>query len=469
MQKSKLIALLKTFSSSELREFQDFISSPFYNKNEELLPLYTYLKKQAPDFDDKRLERAVVYKRVFKKDLNNEKHYHYVVSFLLKLAEQYIGLKEYATQAAMPQCHIVAAYMKRDLEKHYHYALSQAESLLEKQPLRNADYHFQQYLLADVANSQFLRQRVHKLDSKLQLAADSFDTYYISQKLKYIGEMLDRQKSVSAKYSIQLLGELKTYLADRDFTATPSINIYYHLLLTLTTPDSVTHFFNLKKLVEQHTHQLSDEENKRLYSHLLNYTIQKIREGENSFLEECLQLYKRGIATQMLYENGILSHWTYKNMVKLGLRLEQFDWVEQFILEYNTHLKDDLRQNALDFNLAEYYYYKRDLDNALTHLNRVEFTDVFYTLDAKTMLAKIFYETEAQDTLQALIASFKIYLKRNPFISKNAQAPYQNFLKLLTQLAKRDKHQKKELLDEINNTKFLAERSWLSECTAALR
>ena len=44
MHNSKLIELLKSFSASELREFKDFVASPFFNKNEELSLFYAYLK-----------------------------------------------------------------------------------------------------------------------------------------------------------------------------------------------------------------------------------------------------------------------------------------------------------------------------------------------------------------------------------------------------------------------------------------
>ena len=33
MEKTKLVQLLKTFDSKELRAFGDFVLSPFYNKN----------------------------------------------------------------------------------------------------------------------------------------------------------------------------------------------------------------------------------------------------------------------------------------------------------------------------------------------------------------------------------------------------------------------------------------------------
>ena len=48
MEGSKLIALLRTFDSKELRAFAGFVQSPFFNKQEKVIHLFEYLKKLAP-------------------------------------------------------------------------------------------------------------------------------------------------------------------------------------------------------------------------------------------------------------------------------------------------------------------------------------------------------------------------------------------------------------------------------------
>ncbi|MFT4761074.1 MAG: hypothetical protein ACI9XO_003786 [Paraglaciecola sp.] len=55
MENSKLVQLLKTFSTQELREFKDFMQSPLFNKNQDLVDFYLYLKKIAPNFPTKKL------------------------------------------------------------------------------------------------------------------------------------------------------------------------------------------------------------------------------------------------------------------------------------------------------------------------------------------------------------------------------------------------------------------------------
>ena len=69
MDNSKLINLLRTFSTKELREFKDFVSSPYFNKNQELLLFYNHLRKIAHKFPLKKVLRVGVYAAVLPRQL----------------------------------------------------------------------------------------------------------------------------------------------------------------------------------------------------------------------------------------------------------------------------------------------------------------------------------------------------------------------------------------------------------------
>ena len=47
MLNSKLIQILQTFDSKQRRAFEDFVGSPYFNKQSELVHYYKYLKKLA--------------------------------------------------------------------------------------------------------------------------------------------------------------------------------------------------------------------------------------------------------------------------------------------------------------------------------------------------------------------------------------------------------------------------------------
>lgn len=67
-------------------------------------------------------------------------------------------------------------------------------------------------------------------------------------------------------------------------------------------------------------------------------------------------------------------------------------------------------------------------------LREVEFTDIFYNLDAKVMLLKIYYELEEDEAFLSLAASFKIFLSRTRLINENTRNLYMNLLAFTSKL-----------------------------------
>ena len=316
-------------------------------------------------------------------------------------------------------------------------------------------------MLLDVADRFFQKQKLRRFDKNLQYASDNLDLFYLSAKLKYTCEMLDRQKVLSADYQNAMIEEVANYLENTPHDQHPSIAIYYQIFLTLTKENGEAHFEKLKQLLNIHFNRISPKEMKHMYLATLNFCIRKVRKKEEKFVKEAFDLFLRGIETRLLYENDHLSPWTFKNVVKLGLRLKQFDWTEQFILKYQNHLSEEFRQNALNYNLADLFYYKKDLGKALEYLQKVEYSDVFYALNSKEMLLKIYYEMNEEEALHNLLASFRIYLKRNKLISDTIRLPYQNFISLLSQTVKSEPKQSSVLIEKIKNTESLTARNWL--------
>ena len=61
MLKSSLLEILRTFSKEELKKFEDFVRSPYFNKKEKLVKLFLAIKKYAPEFADANLDKEKVW------------------------------------------------------------------------------------------------------------------------------------------------------------------------------------------------------------------------------------------------------------------------------------------------------------------------------------------------------------------------------------------------------------------------
>lgn len=458
MKNSKLIVLLDTFDLSEWRQFEDFVASPFFNKNEELIRLVAYLGKFAPDFSASDLSKEKAFKAAAPGKPFDGRQMGYWMNYLLKLAEQFVSISRYQRNYQRQSCDILNEFSERKLEKHYNFLYRKVEEGMEHALLDTEILQFR-YELAEVASRHFIRQRVRSFDPALQNVANALDELFFLQKLKYSCEMLNRQAIVSTEYEVSFIDEVRSYLLQQK-ERPPLVDIYLHIFLSLSQ-DSDAYFSKLIELIQKHSEKIQPTERREVYLYAINFCARKIRQGKETYVPVVLGLYIQGISDESLFEGGYLSHWTYTNVVKLALRQKDFDWAEHFIRDYSDKLSPQSREDALHFNLAELFYQKEQYGEVLSHLTKLNFSDMFYHIGSRTVLVKTFYESEEIESLLSLLASFSNFLRRNKKISASLKKTYLNFCNLLIQLLHDNPRKREKIKGQIQTTQPLAERAWL--------
>ena len=464
MQKSKLIEILKRLTPKQIRSLDEFIRSPFFNKNENAIQLFKQIKKHCPSFNSKKLERHEIFETTFPKMKFDEKKLGYLHSDLVKMTEKFLAYSEFEKSTSAFQLNLLKAYNDLELDKQYKSTMAMAENRQRQNPHGDADYYFQQYNLAALENDYFNRQRKRHFDENLQAAIDNFDLYYISQKLKYSCEIANRQNVLSAKYRLRLLEEILSYLKNNPLEDVPVISIYYHILMTLIESENEQHYIKLKELLVLHVDKFPKEEARDMYTFAINYCIKKANKGESQFLIELFELYKTALQLEVIFDGRFISPWTFKNIVGAALRVEEFEWANNFIKDYKNKIRAKFRENAFLYNLASLHFARKEFSKAQELLNQVEFTDVFYATDSKALLIRIYYELGETEPLISLLDSFYTYLNRNKLISKSHKLLLFNLIKFVRKLVRiyqPSRSQLELLKSEIEETKQVAYIGWI--------
>ncbi len=460
MKNSKLLDILNTFEPSQLSAFKDFLASPYFNKREILRSFYAILlQKGVPTFPSK----AIIFQALFPGQKYEDKQVRYLMSDLCKLAEAYLLNERYASQDLKQQLDLAAIYNEKKLDKYYRQEVRKLESFFAKNTYRDAVFFEDHLRFSMIKDTHFQQMRVRRFDDNLQWVSDDLDRYYFLQKLRHACIMLDRQAIITADYELAISDAWLLHLKEKAFFGELIIEMYHTILLSALEEEHESHFTKLKQLLDGDAAPIPNEELADIYRFAINYCARKIRKGEAKYVEEALSLYIKGIDSKIFLEENHLSPWTFTNVVKLALRLARYEWIATFIPTYAPLLPASFQENALHYNYAELYYYTKDFDQALTHLNQVAYDDINYTLGARVMLAKIYFETDAENALLSLLAAFNVFLKRNKNISSNIKYTYLNFCDLLFQLMRRKPKKMKDLKQKITETNPLTDRAWLLE------
>ncbi len=449
----------------QLRKLEDFIASPFFNKNDDVYQLFTAIRKFEPSFDHKDLEKGRIYKIAFPREKKyDEKKLGYLMSDIQRLIDKFLAYNELDEHPVQREYYLLSSYIDLQLDKHFSKTMKDTQLVQKENPYRDADYFYNEFLLEALNNVYFDKQRKHVYDESLQRAIDNLDLYYLAEKLKYSCEMFNRKNIVATDYKLRLLDEILVYVKDKDFEHAPAIAIYYEILMALTDSDDESHFKKLKELLKTHGSKFPLLEARDMYSYAQNFCLKRINSGHQEYLQELFHLYRTTLEEKIAFDGKYITPWTYKNIVGVALRVEEYKWVEKFIHEYKEHLSPEMCENAFAFNLASYHFNKGDFGKALELLRNVEFTDIVYSLDSKAMLLRIYYELEEVEPLWSLLDAFQVYLRRNKLISDNQKTIYQNlihFVKEATRIRKGDKEAAKKLKEKIEKTKQVAYLQWL--------
>jgi len=437
MLQSKLILMLQNLNKKEMTRFGEFLASPYHNKHPETLALSAHFQRIFPRFTEKNCERSLIFKKVFGKETFNQKKLNLVFTYTFRLLERFLiqeQLKENTTTADLL---LLQKLRNKHLFNHFEKKLQQTQKTLAQDNIQDSQSFRLQFQLSNEADEFYTLQSKHQKDQSLQNKQENLDTFFISEKLKDACEMFLRNKLLKANYSIQLLEAVEKKVKDNleKYSQIPSVAIYYQIYQMLVYDDA-PYFHQLIPILEKYIHHFQLIEQRSIYDYAQNFCIARINEGDEIFLAELFKLYQAQLMTDLLLEKGYLLEWHYKNIVTVGLRLQEFDWVLEFIEDFKESLHPDVFQNAYRYNLAAYCYDTLQYQRVLDLLGQVEFKDIRYSLGAKSILLRTYYDLEEYTALESHSHAFKVYLNRNKLISDYRKKGFYHLIKFTERLAK---------------------------------
>ncbi len=201
-----------------------------------------------------------------------------------------------------------------------------------------------------------------------------------------------------------------------------------------------------------------------IYIFAQNYCIRKINSGNLEYYEQLFNIYKALLEKEIIFINKQLSPSNYKNIATVGLFVKEYDWIENFIIEYSHRLPKAYRNSALTYNLANLYFTKQEYSKVIEQLRQMEYKDAFDSLSSRWLLLKTYYELRENDAFDALKDSFSIFIRRNKSLSERNKEKYLNavrFISKIMRIAYTDKKNFETLLQQLNDTRIIIDKRWL--------
>src|SRR5205085_11111702 len=144
-----------------------------------------------------------------------------------------------------------------------------------------------------------------------------------------------------------------------------------------------------------------------------NYCVNNIATGETKFLKH---LFDINVAFEKygFYTNKRDIQYTdFMSVVICGINIKEMKWVEYFLENYKSNIASDSRRDTINLSNALILFARQKYKDAITHISKITYKNVYFYLKSKETLIKIYFEQGEHDSILSVIDAAKHYLKRH--------------------------------------------------------
>ena len=460
MLQTRLWISLKSLSAQKLAAFSKFLASPYFNQRADLSALLACLKDGI--LKGKALSKEAVWQDLFPGKKFNQQELRLLMSYLQRLFEKFIAVENLQEDKIEIKLQSASWFRKRGVDKLHKSTLKDTTRQLEKQPLRNAEFYYHTFQ-NELEKYRIASRSKPDAATDFQQIIDNFDLAFISMKLRQSCLMVMHDSVYKWGFDPGFLPQVFAYLEKKELLNIPAISIYYYCYRMLDEPEEESWFQYFKQELFENGHLFEFEEVQDLFLAAINYGIRRVNDGHRKYFEDIIDFYRLGLEKSYFLQDGILSRFTYHNIVATALQIDLTDWAETFIEEWTPRLEKRFRERTYSFNLAKIAYHRKDYDAAIPLLQRSNYHDLLLNLGARTLLLKIYHELDEYDLLQSHLDAFSSYLRRKKGLGYHRKN-YRNLIRYTNRLLSLNLNDRKAVnafKTKVIAEEILTEKEWL--------
>jgi len=462
MKKNTFLTHLNTLSLAEVKKFGRHLKANSAD-SKLLLKAYDYYvkfhKKTKPSYEPEE-----VFQKIFSRKLTSKADLRNLNNFPTDLLAK---LKEYLIQKKV---------METKFEKDFLWLqVLEERGLSHQRALQFKKVKKEQNKAKDIwsslnqlklYNHEYFRNNFEKEDTKTPLIEDgiqSLNDFYISFHLKYAFESLNRKNILTTKPSSNpLLNAVISLIEKKQINTSPTNELYFELY-QFSQERTYPKFIKLRTFLFDNVESLAQEEKLITLLSMINYIAGELKTGRHELAIDIFELYKFGIENdKILIHNGILDSVNFRSIVNIACNLKQFDWVENFIADYQIYLEPKVRLENVAIANSMLFFEQGKFEEVIENVEKYKFSEVNSTIISRIYELKSKYELSKYENLDSETESFIRFVKRSKNQGDANKLAASQFGRILIHLFQR-KLSKDKLMHEIQTTALLYSRGWLVE------
>lgn len=329
----------------------------------------------------------------------------------------------------------------------YAYFKSETIALINEIKSSETNLEVRDYLrLHQLENKLWFHPKTNHFKADAALFEDSLIHLNNALELStlYYACLINNRTSIFSDNSKRLLNEafLNT-IKKKDFDSENPLFGIFQQILMLQEKHDIKEFQQLTDLIQSQYASINQDTFLNLNLFMISYGNKLVKNGNYQLNAQLLKIYQYLLDKKLLPVDNHFRDNEFIGIYLLGCYNQQFEWLDQFVANYQQFLEQDAVQEIINYLLAYKYFYQKDYQKIKTYLDSFKPDNrVFYYFRIKGLYIRYLYETwqpphsetlfELEDYCKKFENGFKN--KSMKIIAPSTKKSCLNFIKMLKRL-----------------------------------
>ncbi len=478
MKDSQLIKTLAEFTKKEMRYFEKFVNSPFFNTSAATVKLFYAVKEFYPSFSAEELRSELLFKKIYGSRKFSLTLFNKLSSNLIKLTERFIS----ETNQVYAPHGLLLGLRKKKLGNRFLSHYGRESKKLNDNFFLDDNILLRQLFYDEYINYLEGRGDYRRADSEKH---NSFEFTFMFFMYRLV--LLYPRKRTFAKPEdpetdlIQLMIKninFEHLYRDINDSRLKNKEQLSHLLsmLLLVRSDGDEHYKEIKKYISANSKILDSNFMYPGYVYLLDHCSRQIALGNDKFYRERYLIY-REIEEGYFACGKLEMHITlYRNFIMSGIVNGEFKWAEDVLYRYSGLMIKNGLEVIVRFLEALLSFNRKDYENTVKLLaicdsfKHTKATD-YFNYDIKLLRLMVFFELGYFEQALSTSDSVMHMINKPEKVKSMNRTAHANFIKYLRKLINAKVSGSNKGADEILNhapKENIYEKKWILKKAAEL-
>lgn len=438
MLNTSVISVFKTFSRDEIKRFEEFLLSPYYNKKSVLVNLFKIIKKHEPEYNSSLLDRKKIWNKLYR-----DKEFNYgvmknLIYDLGKAADKFIELKNYESNEKLNGLILMQEQMERNLNIAFEKTFRAYKSQLSEMKQDN-EYFYYCYRIMKMEREFTSHLDNAKAEKRIdeEKEIEFLTLFYINECADVYNSLLINGSYVNKDFKNDNLNLFIDFMERFDQSYKEITGCSLLNLKIILDKNSDIYFTSLKNIFMKNSVKFSSSFNSNLGLTLMEYCNRSIMNGKTDFVKEMyeISLYVFQNSLLMNDKGGYLNPNVFTQLVSTACSLNKFEWVKKFIKDNIEKIHHEYREKFYNFAYVTLNFKMKKYSEALEYVSKMDIKSPMDHVSVKRYQLMIYYESGYTDELYSLIEAFRNFISKNKKLAESVKLQAGKFVYFIKKLS----------------------------------